>query len=231
MRRTALCLLGPVFAAAQLVGPGAVTSYTGAGRQSRSYGTVRDPAAGFYIGGSSLREMNGVYARVAPPDAEGDGARARAWVLFYENEDTGWTLGLAQGPAPGAGYAAVGGKATEWLLVDPSRADRFGHEGETVICGAGEKWEHLHRHRDDAGDGARDGAAGEQGEQGWGSYFSASRKRAEQARARAAADEAARAGVARADGGPDLDDADELPWQVVSTRLRDLAMRNVPRES
>ena len=35
MRRTALCLLGPVFAAAQLVGPGAVTSYTGAGSQSR----------------------------------------------------------------------------------------------------------------------------------------------------------------------------------------------------
>ena len=194
MRRTALCLLGPVFAAAQLVGPGAVTSYTGAGRQSRSYGTVRDPAAGFYIGGSSLREMNGVYARVAPPDAEGT-ARARAWVLFYENEDTGWTLGLAQGPRRARALAAVGGKATEWLLVDPSRADRFGHEGETVICSAGEKWEHLHRHATTRAT-ARAAARPAAGRQGWGSYF---RRRASApgSRARAAADEAARAGSRR----------------------------------
>ena len=51
---------------AQLVAPGGVTTYTGRGSQRRSYGTVRDPAAGFFIAGSSLEELNGVYVRTHP---------------------------------------------------------------------------------------------------------------------------------------------------------------------
>ena len=42
-----------------LVGPGAVTSFTGGGaRRSRGYGYVRDPAAGFFIGGSSMKGLD-----------------------------------------------------------------------------------------------------------------------------------------------------------------------------
>ena len=36
-------------------------------------------------------------------------------------------------------------KTSEWLFIDPSFKDRFGHEGGTVIPGAGTKWTHLHR--------------------------------------------------------------------------------------
>ena len=47
-----------------LVGPGAVAPYSGGGQRARGYGYVRDPAAGFFVTGSSLSDMNGVYARV-----------------------------------------------------------------------------------------------------------------------------------------------------------------------
>eukprot|EP01047_Picozoa_sp_COSAG01_P009464 COSAG01_NODE_389_length_17708_cov_111.404452_4_plen_79_part_00 len=41
-------------------------------------------------------------------------------------------------PEPDAGYEAVDpSKKSEWLLIDPDHRDRFGHEGDTVIPGAG----------------------------------------------------------------------------------------------
>ena len=55
---------------------------------------------------------------------------------------------MAKSPNPEDPWASdshIAGKSTEWLLIDPDGKDRFGHEGETVICGAGEKWTHLHR--------------------------------------------------------------------------------------
>ena len=39
----------------------------------------------------------------------------------------------------------MGGKASEWLFIDPDHRDRFGHEGATVIPGSGRDWVHLHR--------------------------------------------------------------------------------------
>ena len=51
-------------------------------------GYVRDPAAGFFVGGSSLRNMNGVYARKTPEDKPTPGHEDPQ--LVYENEDTGW---------------------------------------------------------------------------------------------------------------------------------------------
>ena len=56
------------FAGNGLVGPGAVTGYTGQGSRRTSYGYVRDPAAGFFVGGSSINEMNGVYVRKHPEE-------------------------------------------------------------------------------------------------------------------------------------------------------------------
>ena len=40
-----------------LVGPGAMTQYSGGRNTQRGYGTVREPAEGFFIGGSSVKEM------------------------------------------------------------------------------------------------------------------------------------------------------------------------------
>jgi hypothetical protein len=69
--------------------------------------------------------------------------------LAYHNEGTGWFMGLVSAPAEDMGeevnYEVHGGKASEWLLINTESHDVFGHEGDTVIPGAGIKWTHLHR--------------------------------------------------------------------------------------
>ena len=47
-----------------LVAPGALRPYGGTPPAPRKRGTVRQPAAGFFIAGSAIEDMNGVYARV-----------------------------------------------------------------------------------------------------------------------------------------------------------------------
>jgi len=39
-------------------------TYGGGGGRQRSYGYVRDPAVGFFIAGSTVKDLNGVYQRV-----------------------------------------------------------------------------------------------------------------------------------------------------------------------
>ena len=51
---------------AQLVGPGGVVPYGGGGGGPRRVGTVRDWAQGFFVAGSTLDDLNGVYALVDP---------------------------------------------------------------------------------------------------------------------------------------------------------------------
>ena len=65
------CLLATRAEAQGLVGPSAITSYSGGGgRRHGGYGYVREPAEGFFVAGSSIKEMNGLYAKVrhAVPD-------------------------------------------------------------------------------------------------------------------------------------------------------------------
>lgn len=40
-------------------------------------------------------------------------------------------------------WGNYGGGANEWLLIDDERKDRFGHLGETIIPGSGDRWGHL----------------------------------------------------------------------------------------
>jgi hypothetical protein len=48
-----------------VVGPSAITQYSGGGgRRGGGYGYVREPAEGFFVAGSSIKGLNGVYARV-----------------------------------------------------------------------------------------------------------------------------------------------------------------------
>ena len=125
-----------------MVGPGAVAPYSGGGGRPRGFGYVRDPAAGFFVTGSTIRGLNGVYRRVnSVPEDE------HRWQLVYKHQSSGWLMGLAEGrtASGGAQYETVGGKETEWLFCDDEQQDRFGHVGNTVIPGAGPKWSHLHR--------------------------------------------------------------------------------------
>ena len=141
--RALLCAVaaGALLAAAQLVGPGGMTTYGGGGRQ-RSYGRVRDPGKGFFVTGSTLWGVNGVYERVN--SLHSSLMEKHGFSLAYTNKITGWTMGLADGPDEATtGYRAYGDLKTEWLFVDEDFKDRFGHPGETIIPGSGERWGHL----------------------------------------------------------------------------------------
>lgn len=74
-----------------LVAPGGVTPYTGGGGQrQRGFGYVRDPAQGFFVAGSTLHELNGVYRRV---DRLPSTARGREWRLVsiaVQDEESLW---------------------------------------------------------------------------------------------------------------------------------------------
>ena len=68
-----LLLLIPAVADQQLVGPGVLTAYDAKHAEPREriyFGEIEEPPAGFFIGGSSIQEMNGVYKRVAAVSSE-----------------------------------------------------------------------------------------------------------------------------------------------------------------
>ena len=82
----------------QVVGPGALSTYGGGGsrRGPSSYIRVQDPAAGFFVGGSSDEGLNGLYARVERLPPTLTRARAdRVFSLLYTHLDSGYHLALA----------------------------------------------------------------------------------------------------------------------------------------
>ena len=151
LRLQGLCLCLWLAAAQVPMGPGSMQPYAGGGGRQRSYGYVREPAMGFFIAGSTLREMNGVYKRVEQVPARirhKFQLAYRKWPWREPDHLDGWMIALVDKPdggAAGAGYAAVGGLSSEWVIIDSHGNDRFGHPGETVIPGAGTKWQHVHR--------------------------------------------------------------------------------------
>lgn len=72
---------------------------TGGNRQQRSRGTVRvnEPAYGFFVTGSSIEAMNGVYVRKNPPRARKDAA-GPVPVLYYQHEEGIWHMALNELP-------------------------------------------------------------------------------------------------------------------------------------
>jgi hypothetical protein len=117
---------------AQLVGPGAMAPYGGGGGGSRRHGgyvRVQEPAKGFFVAGSALRNMNGLYGKVerVPVDI------SHKFQLAYKHDQTGWIMALTSG------------SDSEWLIIDDDSRDRFKHEGKTIIPGSGQRWSHLHR--------------------------------------------------------------------------------------
>jgi hypothetical protein len=101
-----------------LVGPGALsTRGGGGGRGSRGYGRVDEFPVGFFVGGSSLVDMNGLYSQ-----QDVDPMLPHATQLHYKNSH-GWSIAYVNAQAEG--YQAQGGKDSEWLFVDPTMVDRF----------------------------------------------------------------------------------------------------------
>ena len=69
----------------QLLTPGTMAPYSGGGQRARGWGYVREPAHGFFIGGSSIKEMNGVYKRVStvPGELLNDSRVPESFQLVY----------------------------------------------------------------------------------------------------------------------------------------------------
>ena len=94
------------------------------------------------LAGSTLHPMNGIYERaenegVAKNVGDGVGSTFfRNSRLVYRNELTKWTMALVDSPPAELAdppYSPVGGKNSEWIIIDDKGVDRFGHAGDTVI--------------------------------------------------------------------------------------------------
>lgn len=124
-----------------LVGPGALSEYSAPSRGRRARGSVYvdDPAVGFFVAGSSIDDLNGIYVRtnshVLP--------RHRV-AMAYAHQEGGWTLALcATAREDRHDSSSDDDDAYEWRFVDAQRVDRFAHEGDTLIPGAGARWSHA----------------------------------------------------------------------------------------
>ena len=122
------------------------TEVGGAPRARRSC-YVNEPAYGFFIAGSSIKPMNGVYIRRNPPREEEE-EDTKKMLLYYEHMDTPWTLALIEDEEKeedGRYFGRSLGERAEWVFMDERSADRFTHHGDTIVPGAGVSWKHVHR--------------------------------------------------------------------------------------
>ena len=131
--------------------------------KTRGYVTVREPAKGFFIAGSNIDDMNGIYAAIRP-----DNLKIRRQVqVAYRNDSSGWTMALVKAPPQTANLRRrrhldksrlpagvlpdssdsddAYSEKFEWIFMDPVGRERFAHKGDTIIPGAGLRWWHIHR--------------------------------------------------------------------------------------
>ena len=114
---------------AQLVGPGGVAPYGSGGRRHGGYARVSQPGKGFFVGGSSLDGVNGVFERVERLPTEL--IELHNFSLAYRNRVSDWLMALVDAPpADELGsrpYQPYGGLRNEWVFIDERSFDRLGH--------------------------------------------------------------------------------------------------------
>ena len=152
---------------------------------------MSDAPLGFFVGGSTLEALNGVYGpRIDPRNPEalehlqqkenlGEFAEyAKGGLGAYRHDHSGWWLVHAA--------LAPGSEHSEWVFVDEAGQRRFRHDGNTLIPGSGKRWSQL----------------------------------TPSARAQAPPSESTQI---RVQGEvPPLEDGDELPWQLIGVRSREM---------
>ena len=117
----------------EIVAPGSVGFGGGsAPRASASNWASNGPPMGYFVSGSSIADLNGVYGPRQTDELPEYLQPALA--AYHHDSGNGWVLAHA--------IAADG--APEWVFVDPAGRDRLGHPDATVL-GAGTSWRHLHR--------------------------------------------------------------------------------------
>ncbi|CAD7928519.1 unnamed protein product [Amoebophrya sp. A25] len=187
-----------------LMSNNALEPYSGAPRQQRSRGfvTVREPALGFFLTGSTVDDMNGIYVCVKNDSVTELMDPKHEVLLAYKNDNRiGYVMVLVQPKQKPktmeekmlkrarkmqkrkqkqarqmrhlyGGRSLYGDdsdedsdeeeeeesseedsdddevhnlRKREWLVIDQRGKDRFRHDGDTIIPGAGTSWKHLHR--------------------------------------------------------------------------------------
>ena len=136
MRSAALALLVASATAqhtSEIVAPGSVGFGGGsAPRASASNWASNGPPMGYFVSGSSIADLNGVYG---PRQTDAlDAYLQPALAAYAHDSGNGWVLA----------HAITADGAQEWVFVDPAGRDRLGHPDATVL-GAGTSWRHLHR--------------------------------------------------------------------------------------
>lgn len=204
LRRQSLPCLSPSERAHMSLSRNDMLSTEGRAPRARRSCYVNEPAYGFFIAGSTVKAMNGVYIRKNPPQRTAEEEEVRQDLLYYTHIDSPWTMLLAETPELSDAnpyFHRSQGERSEWVFVDERGADRFTHKGDTIVPGAGVAWKHVHR----TSGGARVPEASEARRDSWRSSlgFGGGRNTTQLA---AAAE----------------DDEDELPWQVIAVLDHDI---------
>ena len=123
----------------ELVGPGAMTEYGGGPGRQRSTGYVRVSKApdGFFVAGSSLKGINGLYGKVNSIPKRL--AEAHEYQLAYKHDQTKWHMALVSMKTD------FMGNDREWVFIDEEGRDRFSHKGDSIVPGSGKRWKFVHR--------------------------------------------------------------------------------------
>ena len=110
-----------------------------------SFDTPTDAPFGFFVDGSSIPAMNGMYGPKLPhrrTDDEIDNLppplEGHVYMGAYQHDSSGWWL-------VNLGHSATpGGKAgPEWVFIDPLGRNRFSHPGAVPVPGYGKAWSHV----------------------------------------------------------------------------------------
>ena len=89
---------------------------------------VTRPAAGFFIAGSSISAMNGVYVQQSAPVYDDDDP-GTSTLLYYCHTQNLWTLECVSRK-----------RVAAWALIDEDGRERFSLPGSKLVPGAGVRW-------------------------------------------------------------------------------------------
>lgn len=222
--RWCLLLLNACLASAQLVGPGGMVPHSGGGGGGPRFGgyvRISEPVLGFFIAGSSLDELNGVYGpRLTDYQAAELPTEIAETVIHgaYRHHKSGWLLAHVSTRTEGM----FGGMSQEWVLFDENNRERFANRGNNLIPSSGKQWSHLHRDSRapaPAADGDAEGGPPHR-EQADSSGPSATPSARPKSGSSSSGSSSSSTQVRASTG----DDDDQLPWQVIGIRALVLSL-------
>lgn len=128
-----------------LIESGAVGEYRPgqqSGPDSFNRQTPPQQVTGFFVGASSIRSLNGMYANVEDSPTNCN----RRHVRLYKHDYTGWLMSYGVDASDPEG-------SPQWMFVDSDGNDRFRCPGcNEFMPGGGRSWQHVHNARGSTAD-------------------------------------------------------------------------------